>query len=480
MAESNEGWGNLAEHDDSLAQAWDSFSPLPEQGENEALDIFCERKRITIPALLRLGAKLAEPTVLAFEYGTGIKFRDITTGKMWSYLGSTWPHMKIVRAGAEPRERVIVVEGETDGARLAGAGYDADIAIMPGGARNFPESMGTQLDSYQQVLIGLDKDEAGEAGSSKIAESHNNTVRFAAPGDGDWCDTDELPDLPDESMGTEESSLDKLLVPANEMLAMEVPEVPSWLEHDILPIAGQMIIHGWAKSFKSYMGIDLLTRLATGQDWCMFEPKEEPVRVAIIQFEIPWAYYHKRMQQLREASPEKELFDSNIYTWTPMRRPELIAGNRKLEDVILRELTRTDMQIVLIDPIRRATGNADLNAENEVRKMLHFFQRIQDAGITVVATHHDNKEGARAGGGSPVTMTGSGAFAGDADTIVSVELPRGERQGESMGRNLNFTLRNSPAIGARSMQMQEDGHIIYDTEPIHRDEEEETGDAPSI
>lgn len=102
--------------------------------------------------------------------------------------------------------------------------------------------------------------------------------------------------------------------------------------------------------------------------------------------------------------------------------------------------------------------------------MLRFFQRIQDTGATVVSTHHDNKEGAKAGGGSPVTMTGSGAFSGDADTIVSVELPRGEKQSESMCRNLNFTLRNSPHVGARSMQMQDDGHIVYDTEPIFTDE----------
>jgi hypothetical protein len=483
MAESNEGWGNLAEHDDELAQAWDSFAALPEAGSNPFLDAFCERKNITIQSLIRLGAKLAEDQVLAFEYGTGIKFRDVVSGKMWSYLGSTWPRMKIVRAGAEPSDQVIVCEGETDGARLT-SGYDVDVAIMPGGARNFPESMGQQLDSYQQVLLGLDKDEAGEAGCTKIAQYHNNTVRFPAPGAGDWADVEgDLPALPEIMVQPEEAEvpLDKLLVPAGEMLQMEVPEIASWLEHDVLPIGGQLLIHGWAKSFKTYLALDLVSRLAQGADWCCFEPKEEPVRVGIIQFEITWPYYHKRMTQLREAATEKELYDANVFTWTPMRRPELIAGSPKYEDKILKALTENHIQIVLIDPIRRAIGEADLNAENEVRKMLRFFQRIQDAGITVVATHHDNKEGARAGGGSPVTMTGSGAFSGDADTIISVELPRGEQLGESVVRNLNFTLRNSPHVGARSMQMQDDGHIIYDTSPVNREaEEDDDDDAPPV
>lgn len=485
MAESNEGWGNLAAHDDELAQAWDSFAMLPEPGENPFLDSFCERKNITIPALIRLGAKLAEDQVLAFEYGTGIKFRDVTSGKMWSYLGSTWPHMKIVRAGAEPTEQVLVCEGETDGARLT-SGYGVDVAIMPGGARNFPESMGQQLADYKQVLMALDKDAAGEDGCSRITQYHNNTVRFPAPGTGDWADVEgDLPELPEvtESMEQEPNPLDKLLVPAGEMLTMEVPEVASWLEHDVLPIGGQLLIHGWAKSYKTYLALDLVTRLAQGMDWCCFEPTEEPCRVAVMQYEIVWAYYHKRMTQLRDAAQDQALYDSNVFTWTPMRRPDLIAGNTKQEDEILRALTENHIQVFMLDPIRRATGSADLNAENEVRKMLSFFQRVQDAGITVVATHHDNKEGARAGGGSPVTMTGSGAFSGDADTIVSVELPRGETQSESMVRNLNFTLRNSPHVGARSMQMQDDGHIIYDTSPVNKAEEEveeRADDAPPI
>ena len=479
MAESNAGWGNLAQHDDELAQAWDSFAPLPEAGENAYLDAFCERKNITIPSLMRLGAKLAEDAVLAFEYGTGIKFRNVIDGNMWSYLGSTWPRMKIVKAGVEPTPQLLVCEGETDGARLT-SGYDVDVGVMPGGARNFPESMGQQLDVYDQVLMALDKDEAGEDGCARIATYHNNTVRFPAPGTGDWADIGgELPPLPDIESMEQEASLDKLLVSAGEMLTMEVPETASWLEHDILPIGGQLLIHGWAKSFKTYLALDLVTRLAQGADWCCFEPTEEPINVGIVQFEITWPYYHRRMTQLREAAQDTELYDNNIFTWTPMQRPQLVAGNTKEEDKLLNALTENHIQIVLVDPIRRAVGGADLNAENEVRKMLRFFQRIQDAGVTVVATHHDNKEGARAGGGSPVSMTGSGAFSGDADTIVSVELPRSERQGESTCRNLNFTLRNSPHVPARSMMMQDDGHLIYDTMPI-APPEDDADDAPPI
>lgn len=474
MSESDGAWGALAAHDDEFAQSWDSYEYLPEPGENPVLDAFCDTKHIDIPTLLKLGARLAEPEVLAFAYDQGIKFRDMLTGRKWSYLGSTWPHMKIVRAAPQRTEQVIVCEGETDGARLAKE-YGIDVAIMPAGAEAFPESMGQQLNDYQHVLLALDKDTAGENGCAKIAEYHNNTVRFPAPGSGDWADAEgDLPPLPElvERPDTPASLSSELWVPAGVMLEMEVPEKPSWLEHDILPIAGQLLLHGWSKSFKSFMALDLVTQLAQGQDWCCFEPAEEPVRVGIIQFEITWPYYHKRMSMLRQNARDIDAYNSNVFTWTPMQRPELVAGNKKHEDRILRALTEADIQIVLIDPIRRAVGNADLNAENDVRKMLRFFQRIQDAGITVVATHHDNKEGARAGGGSAVSMTGSGAFSGDADTIVSVELPKGESINTSRKRNLNFTLRNSPAVGPRSMEITEDGKIIYDSEPTWAETEE--------
>lgn len=486
MGESNDAWGYLAEQDSELAEAWDGFSTLPEPGDNKVLDAFCERKRITIPALLRLGAKLSGDHVLAFSYDRGIKFRDMLSGKMWSYLGSEWPHLKIVRAGAEPTDRVIVCEGETDGARLS-LGYDVDVAIMPGGARNFPESMGQQLDSYQQVLMGLDKDAAGEDGCKKIEQYHNNTVRFPAPGAGDWADTDEgdLPELPEMTEPTVDLS-SELFVPAGVMLEMEVPEIASWLEHAVLPIGGQLILHGWAKSFKSFLALDLLSRLAQGQDWCAFEPTEEPVKVGIVQFEITWPYYHQRITQLKAHAAEPQLFDENFLTMTPMKRPELIAGNRKHEDKILNAIVDTNIQIILVDPIRRAIGLADLNAENEVRKMLRFFERIQDLGVTVVATHHDNKDGARAGGGGMVSMTGSGAFAGDADTIIDVELPKGYVENDPV-RDLNFHLRNAPAIAPRSMEVTDDGRIIYDGAPTNAEPteaadlgEDQAADTPSI
>lgn len=468
--ESNGAWGELVEHDTALGEVWDGYARLPDEGENPALDALCERKRITIASLVRQGARLSDYQVLAFAYGAGLKYRDVVTGRRWAYVDSEFTRLKIVRAGPDPSDTVIVVEGETDGARVGLLYPDVDVAIMPAGALHFPQEYANQVTPYARVLIGLDADDAGDQGAAKVAELVPHAVRFRPPAN-DWCETDEPPPLPDVVAPL------PVLVPAGALLELDVPEVASWFEHELLPIGGLAILHGWAKSFKTFQGLDILAALAQGQPWCCFEPTEEPCRVAVIQFELAWAYYRRRVARLLAHAAEPDLLRANFLTFSPLARPRIHAGNTAEEDLVLRELDNAGVQVVLIDPIRRAMGTLDMNAENEVRKMLGFFERLNNIGITVIATHHDNKEGAKAGGGSPVAMTGSGAWAGDPDTVISVELPKGERLDTSTRRNLRFTLRNAAPIGPRSFEMRaDDERSVYSLEAWGPDAEPD--DAP--
>lgn len=453
MGESDGAWGELASHDSELAEVYDSFTSLPEPGENPALDAFLERKRISVGSLVRVGARLAEPTVLAFAGPGWLKFRDLVTDRRWNYVGSSFDELRIVQ-GRNGRERVVVAEGESDAARLSDA-YDCDVAVMPAGAGYFPASYAEQLRGYRTVYVALDADRAGDAGAQKVLDALPNAVRHRPP-DSDWCAVEgELPPLPEPPA----AGL-AVLVAAGDLLELEEPELVSWFERGLLPVGGQLILHGWAKSFKSFIALDIAAALAQGEPWCGFEPTEEPTKVAVMQYEIPYPYYRQRVRLLRDGARAPELFRENFLTWTPMQRPRFIAGHQADEDYVIGELVAAGVQIFLMDPIRRAIGAADLNSEKEVRSLLAFVARLQDAGITVILTHHDNKTFARSGGGDPLGMTGAGAFAGDADTIVSVSLPKGHNI-ESRERNLHFLMRNAPSIPARAMRMGEDGHVAY-------------------
>lgn len=452
MGASNGAWGQLIEHDSELADIYDSYAALPDPGENPALDAFLERKRLSVGALVRVGARLAEPTVLAFGGPGWLKFRDLVTDRRWSYAGSDWSAMRIV-PGADS-ERVVVVEGESDAARVSDA-YDCDVAMMPAGAGYFPDSYAEQLRGYKTVYVALDADRAGDDGAAKILAALNGSTVRHRPTENDWCAIDgELPPLPEPRAPM------PLLVAAGDLLELPEPEMISWFDHGLLPVGGQLILHGWAKSFKSFLALDLLAALAQGEPWCGFEPTEEATKVAVMQYEITWPYYRQRIGFLAAGAKQRELFDRNFLSWTPMQRPRFTAGAKGDEDFLIDALTAAGVQVFLIDPIRRSVGTADLNSEKEVRPLLAFAQRLQDAGITVVLTHHDNKTYAKSGGGDPLGMTGAGAFAGDADTIVSVSIPKGQSI-ESRERNLHFLLRNAPSLPARAMRMGEDGRIAY-------------------
>lgn len=466
MAESNAEWGELASYDNELAEVWDGFERLPEAGSNPLLDKFCETKQIDIPALVRVGAKLSNYDVIAFAFPGGIKYRDMVTGSRWSYTGSVWQHLKIIKVGAERSDKVVVCEGETDAARLTML-YDIDVAVLPAGAKNFPPQYADDIESYSQVLVGLDNDQAGEDGSALILERVPTAQRFAPPETfNDWCEVDDAPPLP--AIPEPPAPMPDIVFGAG-LQNLEVPDITSWFENAVLPIGGSLLLHGWSKSFKSWMALDMLSALAQGSDWACFEPTEEPCKVAVIQAEIPWPYLKERTDMMRAAASEPELWDENFGVWRPQMRVELAAGNTKHEDAILTGLLHYGIQVVLFDPVRRFIGAGDMNSEQDVRRLLGFFERIQREGITVVFVHHNSKE-RRKGGADLADATGSGAFGGDPDTIVSVALPDGRTLNDPE-RDLHFTIRNAPAVSPRSMELRDDGQIVYGSGTTVGDEE---------
>lgn len=461
MGDSNGSWADLAEHDAEMAAAWDGYERLPDQGENLTLDAFCDRKNIEIPELVKQGARLLDDTVIAYAYagGPGIKYRNLDNGKRWDWPGSTFPQLKIVPHSDKPTERVIVSESETDAAWLSQA-YDIDVAILPSGAKAWLDKYAEQLSDYAQVLLGHDNDEAGAIGIAKAKAALPQAVRFAPPA-ADWCEVDgTLPKLPPLA-----KPLD-LIVMGKELMELVPPEIYSWFDHGILPVGGQLMIHGFKGSFKSWTGFDMCSALAQGVAWGGFDNCEEPAKVCVLQYEIPWFFYQERMALIRSTAEHPDLWDKNFGTWQPTLRPDLVAGNVKLEDRYLTAFAEHGIQVVLVDPIRRATGAIDFNAEQDARKILHFFQRMQDNGITVISTHHDNKDSTKHHEADLTSPTGSGAFVGDADTIVSSVLPYGGKVTD-LQRNLGFYVRNGPPVSMRGMEISDEGILSYRHEPFN-------------
>lgn len=473
MGESNGEWGEAGEHDEELGALWDSFEKLPEPGTNDTLDAFTAAKRIDIGSLVRVGARLSAPTVLAFALPGGVKFRDMESGKRWTAAGSEFRRLKVIYAGPGRAEHLILAEGETDAARLTLLYPTADVAVMPAGAKRFTAIFAEQVREYTRVLIGTDPDEAGEEGAAKITALLPRAERFAPPA-ADWCALEgEPPALP-----TGEVVVRSKLISMREMDDVVLPDVASWFEHGLLPVGGQLVVHGWAKLGKSYVAMDMLAALAQGTGWCGFEHQEEPARVAAIQFEIQPFYFRDRLRAMRARAKQPELLWDNFFTWHPEERLDLKAGVKAQEDEARRLLVENEVQVVLIDPLRRfMQAGQSMNDEDQARYPLQFFESLQQEGITVVFCHHDVKSAARMRNADDTSMTGSGAFAGDADTIIGLTRPK-DASSESPLRNVHFTLRNGPPQAPRGLTFRDDATLLYSDEP--HESANKADDDPSI
>lgn len=476
MGESNREWGALAEWDTELSEIWDAALPLPAPGKNPDLDKFLEDRHLRVNSLIKIGTKiLADGVTLVFGSDRGIKYRRLTDGKRWGFPGSEFMVPKVLLRKPERASTVLVVEGETDAARMLDAPYDFDVAMLLGGAGTFNQDSADALADYEQILIGTDNDEAGNAGAKKIQKLLPHAQRWGPPeGCNDWCEVKEnWPAVPEPVKAM------PIIVNAGDLFELEVPEIASWFDKALLPIGGFAMIHGWAKNYKSWVAMDMLSALAQHMPWAGMDPTNEPARVCAMQFEIPFPYYRERLQFLFEQAVHKDLFKENFTTYSPVVRPHIAAGNKKMEDKLLGDLVKDGTNVFLIDPIRRATGGADLNDEKEVRALLSFIERICDEGITVIAVHHDNKTGAKEGGGGPLSMTGSGAFAGDPDTIISISRPKGVTESQPQ-RDIDFTVRNGPMILPCGFEMQSDSSLRYTPEPWYATNSEDEGGEPGI
>ena len=456
-------WYDLSERDD-LAEAFDSYKPLPDSGQSQILDGFLASKNLTHQSLLRLGARLSDDTVLAFPYEVGIKYRDIVTGRRWAYHDSRFKRLKIVRHGADPTARVLLAEGETDAAWLA-ANYPLDVAVLPAGALKWTDEFRHQLDNYEVVYVALDNDEAGEKGARQILSTLKNGVRVR-PKAKDWCEANEIVPLPEP----DERPPDMVFGRLSDKI--EIPEIRSWFTNALLPIGGLMIIHGREKSFKSWLALDMGRALATGTAWSGFEMEHDPGRVAVVQFEIPLGYFSDRIDLLYlncKSDTERDNFNLNFGVVTPVTGVRFNVNRTEDQEELTRILVENKINILIFDPVRRAMRGANMNVEHELDKMLGFFEELNHRGITVVACHHDNKGDRR--GGDPLDMTGSSRFAGDPDTIVNIELPKGKRV-ESPERNVSFLTRNAPSPAARSFRMDADtGLLIYNDRLLEEDDD---------
>lgn len=219
------------------------------------------------------------------------------------------------------------------------------------------------------------------------------------------------------------------------------PPRPKTLIAGILHQGEKLIIGGSSKTNKTWSSIDLAVSVATGAKWWGYATTKS--RVLYINFELTKFFMRERIRRVLEAKGGVEKLE-NLDVWN-------LRGHACSYSSLAREcserIKRGDYALVIIDPIYKCLGDSDENSAGDIAKLCNRFERLAvDTGAAIMFAAHFSK-GNQAGKSSIDRIGGSGVWARDADTIMTIT-----QHEEDDAYVVETTVRNFPAapsVGVR-------------------------------
>lgn len=192
------------------------------------------------------------------------------------------------------------------------------------------------------------------------------------------------------------------------------PEPPPELVKGILHQGSKLILGGTSKGRKTFSLLDLAVSVSTGTPWWGLETIQGPV--CYINFEIQLPFFAKRFEDIcraKDATPAKGMFMG----WT-LRG--MVEGIEKMSDSMIKSLQDHKFALIVIDPIYKALGDRDENKAGDVASMLNELERIAVKTGAAIAFGAHYSKGNQAAKESMDRIGGSGVFARDPDSILTM------------------------------------------------------------
>ena len=370
----------------------------------ERLAIFCRSKRITVDALGALGARVAVrksgAVELAFagENGSGsitaIKYRPLgSSHESYAQNPSTW--LRPIIAGRRDSLEWLVVEGETDAARLVElVGDVAAVMVLPVGARTFKREWAGLIPRGATVALCHDADEDGDAGADKAAKMiGGKTLRVRPPLEGgDWCDWEgsrsELLELLGASRGPRFT-----FSTLADFLAHPFPKAEPLLGEPgaiFLARGSLLMVYGADGSGKSTWTIDGLAHLAAGREWLGI-PVPRPVRFCIVENEGPPDLFQRKLEA-KIASWDGPDFAHNLFAF---QGPwgEFTFADAEAREALVAFCEEHAIDVVTANP----TLGLGVAASGRPDETQAFVDWLGECGLKAERAfwllHHENKSG---------------------------------------------------------------------------------------
>lgn len=209
------------------------------------------------------------------------------------------------------------------------------------------------------------------------------------------------------------------------LVKSELPEQTNWIEPGVLPKSSMLLFGGAAKIGKSFMMLELVRALSTGerpfghpQLWV-----PAPVRVLYVEREIGEVGLKKRIDKI--FGPENEMLYgplAHYVTKVPSLQVDTMEGKEMLDALC----QQVQPNVLLLDPIGRMfTG--DENKSEDVQELFNSLERLikryAHNSMSIVIAHHSGKPSFNPPK-DPLDMysfRGSSKWADCPDTILTVQ-----------------------------------------------------------
>jgi RecA-family ATPase len=221
-------------------------------------------------------------------------------------------------------------------------------------------------------------------------------------------------------------------------LEAELIEEPAELIKGILHKGSKMVIGSNSKGRKTMLLVDLGLSIASGTDWLEYETVKG--RVLYINLELQKFFFRKRTHNIAKAKGlSSDRFSENFDSITLRGH----AGDAsQMIPAFVRKIGTRRYDAIIIDPTYKLMGaNRDENATKDIASLLNEFEKLAvQTGAAVIFVSHFSK-GNQAAKESIDRISGSGVFARDPDTIMTLTAHE-----EPDAMIVDFTLRNFPPV----------------------------------
>jgi hypothetical protein len=188
---------------------------------------------------------------------------------------------------------------------------------------------------------------------------------------------------------------------------------PAEILEGVLHSGTKAVLASGSKVGKTWILLGLATAVATGKPFLKY--KTQKSKVLFINFEIRREFIADRLKIIQIRQEHADL--SNLAIWNLRGHT---ADFETLLETIIQRAIKENYTLIILDPIYKTMVGKSENTASSVGALCNQLEKlVETTGAAVIFAHHFTK-GNAAKKNQIDRMSGSGVFARDADTIITL------------------------------------------------------------